>query len=67
MRETCITGILLHEEEIINLRRPEYRYVSICAQQHAVSVSKAGCYRCGRSCTTSLTFESSVREDVTSQ
>lgn len=67
VRETCITGILLHEEETINLRRPEYRYVSICAQRHAVSVSKAGCYRCGRTCTISLTFESRVREDVTSQ
>lgn len=64
VRETCITGILLHEEETINLRRPEYRYVSICAQQHALSVSKAGCYRCSTSCTTSLTLESRVREDV---
>lgn len=64
VRETCITGILLHEEETINLRRPEYRYVSICAQQPAVSVSKAGCYRCSTSCTTSLTLESRMREDV---
>lgn len=64
VRETCITGILLHEEETINLRRPEYRYVFICAQQHAVSVRKAGCYRCSTSCTTSLTLESRVRESM---
>lgn len=60
-RESCCTK---RKSSTCEDHWAEYRYVSICAQQHAVSVSKAGCYRCGRSCTTSLTLESRVREDV---